>query len=327
MGALLPTLKQQGFLDQVPMTIVNVGSRKLDMPDDYGSQSWGLFAPNLTIYGFDADQDACDVANGDIAIRQVPWREVHLPMALGKANEERTLYVTKNVMCSSLYPPNEPFLNRFIHLPEHSNLDFSLPIETVTLDWFCETQGVESIDFLQIDVQGADLDVLQGGLGILNSVFAVQIEVEFNSLYQGQPLFRDIDKFLSEQGFSLFDSTMFGRTRVRSPIYGRNQILWGDAFYFRDLLSESSNEHLKTADNLAQNLFKLACVADALNFPDYSIELLEYLTLNYGHDPKYNFADAIVMALKQIPDLQDQNLADLPLIQSIREFLTPSILD
>jgi len=127
MGALLPTLKQKGFLDQISITIVNVGSRKISEEDDYGSQSWSLFAPNLTIYGFDADQDACDEANADIRNRQVP-------LALGKSQEERTLYVTKHLACTSLHPPNEPFLNRFALLPEYANLDFTLPIETTTLD-------------------------------------------------------------------------------------------------------------------------------------------------------------------------------------------------
>jgi len=187
---------------------------------------------------------------------------------------------------------------------------------------------VQSIDFLQIDVQGADLDVLQGALNILKSVLAIQIEVEFNPLYQGQPLFRDVDRFLSEQGFSIFDLGAVSRNRARSPICsGRRkhsgQILWGDAFYLRDLLAESGNPDLKTPENL----FKLACVADALSFPDYSIEILEYLTLNYGHDPKYNFADTIVLALKQVPDLQNYNLSDLPLIKSLEKFLTPGIWD
>ena len=187
---------------------------------------------------------------------------------------------------------------------------------------------MQSIDFLQIDVQGADLDVLQGALNILKSVLAIQIEVEFNPLYQGQPLFRDVDRFLSEQGFSIFDLGAVSRNRARSPICsGRGkhsgQILWGDAFYLRDLLAESGNPDLKTPENL----FKLACVADALSFPDYSIEILEYLTLNYGHDPKYNFADTIVLALKQVPDLQNYNLSDLPLIKSLEKFLTPGIWD
>ena len=116
MAIFLPLLKQEGYLEQIHFTICNVGSRKLTETDDYGSQWWGLFAPNLTIYGLDADLDACEQANADLEARQVNWTEKHFPLALDNTESEATLYVTKDPMCTSLYPPNEPFLARFEQL-------------------------------------------------------------------------------------------------------------------------------------------------------------------------------------------------------------------
>jgi len=37
-------------------------------------------------------------------------------------------------------------------------------------------------------------------------------------------------------------------------------------------------------------LLKLACIADVLGFYDYALELLIYLTNNYGDNPQYNFS-------------------------------------
>jgi FkbM family methyltransferase len=83
-------------------------------------------------------------------------------------------------MCSSLYPSNEPYLARFGGLPESVNLDFTLEIETTTLDAFCHRERINEIDFLQVDVQGADLQVLEGASEILKcSILAVQIELSF----------------------------------------------------------------------------------------------------------------------------------------------------
>ena len=59
-------------------------------------------------------------------------------------------------MCSSLYPPNEPYLARFVNLAELMNLDLTVDIDT-TLDNFCQFKGINTIDFLQTDVQGAYL--------------------------------------------------------------------------------------------------------------------------------------------------------------------------
>ena len=326
MSVFLPILKKNGFLDSTHMTVCNVGSRKLGNHDDYASQGWGLFAPNLTIYGFDADSDACEEANADLEARQIDWKEVHIPLALGEAEEERTLYVTKAPMCSSLYPPNEIYLKRFAGLPELVNLDFSYQIETNTLDDFCEMEEINEINFLQIDVQGADLDVLKGSSRILDSILAIQIEVEFSHLYIDQPLFADVDTFLRNQGFTLFDISTSYRLRANSPIRSTvraGQLLWGDAFYFRDPI-QSLNQN-------PDQILKLACIADILNFPDYALELLEYLTLNYGKDRKYNLARIIIEGLSQFPELVNQGLSSLPIISRIQDFLSdlnvpPSIL-
>ena len=320
MSVFLPILKKNGFLKHIYVTVCNVGSRKIDNNDDYGSQDWQIFAPNLSIYGFDADADACDEANAELETRQINWNEIHIPLALGKAVEERTLYVTKAPMCSSLYPPNEPYLKRFAGLPELVNLDFSFKIDTTTLDNFCQEEEINEIDFLQIDVQGADLDVLEGSKKILScGTLAIQIEVEFSPLYTNQPLFADVDIFLRKHDFTLFDLSHSYRLKARSPIRSlvrSGQLLWGDAFYFRDLIREDMDEKLKSPERI----LKLACIADIMNFPDYTLEILEYLTLRYGEDPNYNFADSIIESLTQFPDLVSQGLESLPVVAKLQGY-------
>jgi FkbM family methyltransferase len=323
MSTFLSSLKKSGHLDQIHVTLCNVGSRKLGLHDDYASQGWGIFAPHLTIYGFDADADACEAANADLESRQVDWTERHVPLALGNSTGESTLYVTQHPMCTSLYPPNESFLARFEGLSSVMNLDFTIEIETTTLDDFCQQENLKEVDFLQIDVQGADLQVLEGAAHLLEqSVLGIQIEVEPSHLYINQPLFADVDTYLRQQGFTLFDVTFARRVRARSPITSTlhpGQIVWGDAYYLYDLLREDiSLNRPKTPEKL----FKLACVADAMNFSDYTLELLEYLTLNYGSDPAYNFADNIVECLAQFPELVEQGLKSLPVVANLWSYVS-----
>jgi FkbM family methyltransferase len=325
MSVFVPTLKEQGYLDQVHITICNVGSRKISTADEYGAGAWNVFAPNLTIYGFDADADACEAAEAELATRNINWTEKHIPLALGKSIGEATLYVTKHPMCSSLYEPNEPFLARFTGMPEVSNIDFTLGIEITTLDAFCQAEGIDSVDFLQVDVQGADLQVLEGASEMLNrGVLGVEIEVEFSPLYLHQPLFSDIDSHLRNIGFSMFDIMVARRVRACSPIQSKSrpgQILWGNTFYLQDPLGNNINPIIKAPDKI----LKLACIADVLEFPDYTLELLEYLTVNYGADPKYNFADVIINVLSQFPDLVESGLDALPIVANITPFLNKKV--
>jgi FkbM family methyltransferase len=323
MSVFLSSLKKSGHLDCIHITIGNVGSRKLSLEDDYAEQGWGIFAPQLSIYGFDADADACAFANADLENRRINWTEHHVPLALGKVPGEATLYVTQDPMCSSLYPPNESYLARFRGLSELVNLDFTVGIETTTLDEFCQVEALAAIDFLQVDVQGADLDVLKGAEKLLSTTLAVQTEVEFSSLYLNQPLFADTDVYLRNHGFTLFDLTMARRARARSPIASvkrQGQLLWGDAFYLRDLLQEDKQA-------TPEQIFKLACVADALDFSDYALELLEHLTLKYGSDSSYNFADTILGSLSQVSDLDPQRWADLPVVQSLQKYVKTFVFE
>ncbi|WP_414572787.1 FkbM family methyltransferase [Nostoc sp. CCY 9925] len=321
MSIFVKSLKEQGLLDQIHITVCNVGSRKLSSEDDYGAGAWNLFAPNLTIYGFDADADACEAAEAELELKQINWTEKHIPLALGKSVGEATLYVTKHPMCSSLYPPNEAYTARFTNLPELCNLDFTIEIETTTLDSFCNTEEINTIDFLQIDVQGADLQVLEGASEILKrGVLGVQVEVEFSHIYVNQPLFADVDVFLRGHGFTLFDLETAYRHRARSPIASTQrpgQLLWGNAYYLQDPIRENANLQIKEP----AKILKLACIADVLGFPDYALELLEYLTVEYGVNAEYNFAHTIIESLSNFPELVKLGLDSLAVVANIRPFL------
>ena len=319
----LPSLKKSGHLDQVHITICIVGSRKIEKQDDYASQNWDIFAPNLTIYGFDADVEACEQANADLEARKVNWNEKHIPLALSNTEGKATLYVTKYPGCSSLYPPSEEYIKRFSGNSELIELKYTVDLSTTTLEKFCKAEGIKEIDFLHLDVQGGELNVLQGADGILNnSVLGLMTEVEFTEIYTGQPLFSDVDIYLRNQGLTLFDFGSMYRDRRRDiPVMSQDHpgaLIWSDAFYFRDLMRSDLSPSLKTPEKL----LKLACLADVMKFPDYALEILEYLTLNHGGDPNYNFANNIIESLGEVPELTEQGLESLPIVARLREYIS-----
>lgn len=320
MTIFLQTLKAQHFLDNIHITIAQIGSRKISGADDYSSQSWGIFAPNLTIYGFEADADECKRMNQNLKERNIRHQEKHIPIALSNIQGKSQLYVTKEKMCSSLYEPNHSYVSRFRNfLPEFLTLDYVSEIETTTLDSFCASELIDTIDFLQVDVQGAELNIFQGAQQIIkNSTLAIQTEVEFAPIYKNQPLFADVDNHLRQQGFFLqgfkglhcISKKSFPvEIKAGIPQYLSGQLLWSDAFYFQDLLSQSSSVS-------PEKLLKQACIADILYFPDYALELLEYLTVNYGSNPQYNFTEVINIGLSILRGNTSNNITELTIPQS-----------
>jgi len=59
--------------------------------------------------------------------------------------------------------------------------------------------------------------------------------------------------------------------------------------YFRDPILDRD----RPINRDPQNILALACIADILDYPDYALELLWFLTENYGKNPDYQFADCI----------------------------------
>ena len=82
-------------------------------------------------------------------------------------------------------------------------------------------QGKE-FNFLNIDVQGYELEVLRGAEICLENVYYIIVEVNKAELYQGCPMVEEIDDFLSGFGFS----------RVETE-WRHNREKWGDALYVK----------------------------------------------------------------------------------------------
>jgi FkbM family methyltransferase len=75
------------------------------------------------------------------------------------------------------------------HLNEWSFIKFDeqITVESITLDKFCEDKNIELIDFIWADVQGAEENLILGGLNTLNKkVRYFYTEYSNKEYYEGQ---------------------------------------------------------------------------------------------------------------------------------------------
>lgn len=87
------------------------------------------------------------------------------------------------------------------------NTSKKITVDLVTIDQFCETQNINQIDLLKLDIQGGELDALKGAERCLEQgkVSLVYTEVFFTPYYNKQPLFGDISNYLSSKGYILHE--------------------------------------------------------------------------------------------------------------------------
>jgi FkbM family methyltransferase len=99
---------------------------------------------------------------------------------------------------SSLLPPAQDD-------PMYGWIEFKqeITVQTETLDNFCRARGLDHIDFIHMDVQGAEYLVLSGAGFMLPRTKALWLEVSDQQLYRGQKLRTDIEQFMHEHNFAL----------------------------------------------------------------------------------------------------------------------------
>jgi hypothetical protein len=79
-------------------------------------------------------------------------------------------------------------------------------VELTTIDDWVRANGSPAIQVMKFDIQGAELKALMGGTRTLQtSTLLVYTEIWFNAGYEGGASFGQVDAFLNEQGFVLYD--------------------------------------------------------------------------------------------------------------------------
>lgn len=214
---------------------------------------WNALAPAARLIGFDADDDECRVLRGRHA--DLP-EAIFAPVALSDRAGTHTLHITQEPAASSLLEP-DPGVLRSRRGMKAMRPARTTQIETETLAGWAGRSGVDRLDVLKLDVQGAELAVLRGAGALLDGVRALDLEVEFNPIYSGQPLFSEIDAFLREQGFVLWrlgelthcrlpgsdgggeavETIRFADGLLRYRV-GSGQLTWGRARYVRSDMAD-----------------------------------------------------------------------------------------
>lgn len=145
---------------------------------------------------------------------------VHIePCALGKEPARNNLYLVEGGEdgCNSLRPPAVQSQTR------------TVPVEVVTFDAIASRLGVTKVDFVKLDVEGAELDVLKGALGLLQTAARPVLLVEVYDI-RTQPWgyeAREIVEFLDRQGYKWFELLSNGSIRPIAPnlqVYDANLV-------------------------------------------------------------------------------------------------------
>lgn len=146
--------------------------------------------------------------------RVTGWPLINI--ALGSSSQSKEMYVesANQGQSSSLLKPK-------IHLQQYPHITFPEKEDVLvdTLDNVLEDKN--SYNFINMDVQGYELEVLKGATESLKHIDYLMCEVNRAEVYEECCMIDELDSFLSNYNFKRVETTWDG-------------ITWGDAFYVKE---------------------------------------------------------------------------------------------
>jgi FkbM family methyltransferase len=279
-------LRERSVFERNPFVLLDIGcAGGIDA-------AWREFGPSLVARGYDPDVEACEEAqagepfdNVRYHARYVGLPESHPFVQRRKADEAR--WPATNIwgrITAGYLAQRER-----VHAAPARPRRMAEPDTLIGVDEIVRVEKLPTVDFLKVDVDGPDLEVLESARHVLanSRVLGVGMEVNwFGTANPTEHTFHNTDLFMREQGFALFGLTFrrYSRTDMPAPfeyeMYAQTrfgQPYQGDAIYLRDLAADY--HAVEAADYPPDKLIKLACIYELAGLPDCAAEVLNRFDL------------------------------------------------
>ena len=175
--------------------------------------------PQSTIYCFEPFPDSFHKLNRLCRDASIKAHQIAFSDKEGKT----TFHINVDSSCNSLLPPTESDFKCYL---AKSIKDGEIQVETNTLDNFCAGAKISCIDILKLDVEGAEVKVLEGASRMLSeqAIKLIYSEVMFIPHYDGGCMFHELAAFLNRHGYTLFNLYHLKSAR-------NGQLRWGNAIF------------------------------------------------------------------------------------------------
>jgi|GEM_PF-915501 FkbM family methyltransferase len=209
---------------EFPIVSVDVGA-------DGGVREWGELATLCVVHAFEPRQNSFAELQRSLTESRQQYLKIH-NIGLARTTGRHRLYVTRIPQASSLIKP-KPASLLLKRWRQDNGFDVTqeLEVDCISLAQFVQEENLSRIDFLKLDTQGSELDILRGGGDFLREISIIKCEVMFVQLYEGQPLFDEVVGTLASYGFRFFAFDGGG-----GEVYGKK--IWSDCMFVQSKFTD-----------------------------------------------------------------------------------------
>ena len=288
--ALTRLLVGKNIFDSHPLVLLDVGC------SGGISQIWRTFEPSLLALGIDPVLKECERLNAKEAGSNVRYRSAfvglpdHHPFVQKRGDKGPWGGNPWNRLSahlgSQILQSKTRETEKLAILNDWQGSELVTSTSKIGVDDLVSEEGLFGLDFIKVDVDGYDLDViLSAEQTVKNSpVLGFTLEVNFyGSVNDTDHTFHNTDKLMRQWGFDLFGLSMrrYSSAALPAPfewdapaqtLFGRPY--QGDAVYLRDPMGAGTYGAPESPELSPHKLLKLACLFECFGLPDHAAELI-----------------------------------------------------
>ncbi len=200
----------------------------------------------------------------------------YFPFAIGEYSRNKKFYITKHASYSSFlkldhinFKKHFGLMKDYPKWRDDMQIKKTVSVEVSTIDNLLSEQNIDQIDFLKLDTQGTELEILKGAHNSLvnHKIGVIFSEFSFIKCYANQNSFSELEIYLKKYNYECIDCRFYpNATKNINPLF-RNKIyensrysVGGDAIFIPKIENT----------NLSRNsIFKIALIIANLGY--YSV--------------------------------------------------------
>ena len=220
MSKLTSWIEQFGFSKG---GVIHVGAHEAQEASEYATQE---LEPVLW---FEAVPSLVDRASERLKV--FPNQRIHAGLLWSEPDQMKTLNLSSNDLGSS------SLFQFYLHKASYPQvrMENSITLQTTTLDSIVPnySEFANQFSYLVLDVQGSELEVLKGSTAVISELDAIMVEVSIRELYKDAPIYSEVLKWLTGQGFTLIADDV------------NHDVGWGDALFLRTAVLNDRYPHIQ----------------------------------------------------------------------------------
>ncbi len=277
---------------------------------------WLTFGENLFAYGIDPQKTEIERLKKDLNHKGIKYHTYFIGSEESEYGIKKTKFHKKSYMNPVFRTSSSVVIKNSENAKAQSNPIFENVTENwITLPDFIKENSIKKVDFIKIDTDGNDIEILHSISEQIENLGVLGIMIESNfvgTADKNQNSFFNIDEIMKKKGFHLYNLSISKYSKVALPskfkynIFAQTEFgqpVQCDLVYLKDGASEYYNDFFGK-ELTKQEVLKLACLYEIFKVPDLAAEIL--LLHKNKFDTDFKIIEPLNLLTKKIT--RDKNI-------------------